>query len=347
MNRLRFAVLLLLCLFLLAGCAAGPEKRDQPVLTCYQASFLRLFDTVSYIKGYAVSEEAFSAVSASFYDLLSEYHRLYDIYNDYDGIVNIKYINDHPGETLSVDQRIIDLLLFARDIAEETNGKTDITLGSVLSLWHEARTDSVDDPENAYLPDMDSLKEAAGHTGFDKVAIDTGNRTVCLLDPALKLDVGSIAKGFAVGKVCDIIEPGYIVSVGGNIVVTGPKGNTGEKWVIGVQSPTEQSGVYMHKVALDKGAVVSSGDYQRYFTVDGVSYHHIIDPDTLYPAERWRAVTVICDDSGWADALSTSLFLTDLETGKALLKKHGAEAVWVDSGNNCYYSDGYMAYIRK
>ena len=93
-------------------------------------------------------------------------------------------------------------------------------------------------------------------------------------------------------------------------------------------------------------SVVTSGDYQRYYTVDGVSYHHIIDPETLYPGRLWRAVTVLCPDSGLADGLSTALFLLPQAEGQALLDKFGCEALWVDSDNHLHYSPGFRDDIR-
>ena len=93
-------------------------------------------------------------------------------------------------------------------------------------------------------------------------------------------------------------------------------------------------------------SVVTSGDYQRYFVVDGKVYHHIIDPDTLLPGTFWRSVTIVCADSGLADALSTALFLLPLEEGQMLLEKCGAEAMWVDADGNQFYSPGFHALIR-
>ena len=92
--------------------------------------------------------------------------------------------------------------------------------------------------------------------------------------------------------------------------------------------------------------MVPSGDYQRYYTVDSVDYHHIIDPETLYPARHWCSVTLICQDSGLADALSTALFVLPLEAGLALLAQCGASAMWVDLEGNFHYSPGFEDSIR-
>ena len=92
--------------------------------------------------------------------------------------------------------------------------------------------------------------------------------------------------------------------------------------------------------------MVTSGDYQRAYMVDGEIYHHIIDPDTLYPGKLWRAVTVVCPDSGLADALSTALFLLPIEEGQKLLDACESTAMWVDAEGNMYYSTGFEKLIR-
>jgi thiamine biosynthesis lipoprotein len=97
---------------------------------------------------------------------------------------------------------------------------------------------------------------------------------------------------------------------------------------------------------LSAGSVVTSGDYQRAYQVEGKVYHHIIDPDTLYPSEYWRSVTVVCPDSGLADALSTALFLLPLEEGRELAQRYGADAMWVDARGDHHYTPGFEEIIR-
>lgn len=339
-------VTLLLALVLLCGCAATPAKTEEAASNRYEATFLTLFDTVTTIVGYAQTEADFTSTAQTIHDELLEYHQLYDIYNEYEGINNLKTVNDHAGEyPVEVDQKIIDLLLFSKDLYARTGGKVNIALGSVLSLWHDAREAAVQDPEEAALPDREALERAAAHTDIDSIQIDEEKNTVFFSDPEVKLDVGAIAKGYATEQVCRSAPSGLLISVGGNVCATGPKPESGQPWVVGIQDPDAPE-QYLHTIYVEDFSVVTSGDYQRYFTVDGVEYHHIIDPDTLYPADYWRSVTVLCRDSGLADALSTALFTLPQKEGQALLDAFEAQAMWVNKDGSILYSPGFQENIR-
>ena len=337
---------LLLALLLLCGCTAAPAKTEETASKRYEATFLTLFDTVTTIVGYAETETDFTATAQAIHDDLLEYHQLYDIYNEYEGMNNLKTVNDHAGEApVSVDRKIIDLLLFSKDLYTRTGGKVNIAMGSVLSLWHDARELGVQYPDEAALPDRDALERAAAHTDINSIQIDEEKGTVFFSDPEVRLDVGAIAKGYAVQQVCGSAPAGLLISVGGNVCATGPKPETGQPWVVGIQNPDAPE-EYLHTIYVEDFSVVTSGDYQRYFTVDGVAYHHIIDPDTLFPADYWRSVTILCPDSGLADALSTALFTLPQQEGQALLDVFGAQAMWVRPDGSILYSPGFREHIR-
>ena len=341
MKRRILAISLLLCL--LAGCAM-PGTQQSP--TIYEASFLTLFDTVTIIKGPGESQNAFAATAQAIHDDLLRYHQLFDIYHEYDGLQNLKTINDQAGKApVQVDSEIIRLLKDCKEYYTLTGGRVNVAMGSVLQLWHEARNDSINDPSSAYLPDMQELQEAAKHTGMDAVIIDEAAGTVYISDPLTRLDVGAIAKGWAAQQVAKTAPSGYLLSVGGNVCATGPKKADGTPWVIGVTDPKDPS-KNIHTIYVTGGNVVTSGDYQRSFTVNGKAYHHIIDPDTLMPSEYWSSVTVVCEDSGLADALSTALFLLPLEEGKALVEKLSAQALWIDAAGNEHMTPGFQANLR-
>jgi len=335
---------LVLSAALLVGCVAPQNTVSQKR---YQASFLTLFDTVTSIVGYAQSEEEFGKITDEIHDQLEAYHQLFDIYNDYEGVNNIKTINDQAGiAPVKVDPVLIGFLQDCKDYYNATGGVVNVAMGSVLSLWHETRNDGINDPENAKLPEEEALKEAAKHCSFDTVIIDEEYSTVYLEDPKQSLDVGAIAKGWSTQRVCENLPAGFLISVGGNVCASGPKPENNSAWVVAIQDPEGGADDYLHTVYVNQESVVTSGDYQRYYTVDGKIYHHIIDPETLYPAEKWKSVSIICTDSGLGDALSTALFLLDIEEGQKLLDKYEAQAVWVDLEGETYYSPGFKELIR-
>lgn len=337
----RAVLLIVLISILLTGCASSSP---QPERVSYTATYLTLFDTLTTIKGFAESEAEFQAMVQKIHDELEEYHQLFDIYNDYD-IPNLKTVNDSAGVApVKVDERIIALLLDCKVYYELTNHKVNAAMGSILSLWHDARTHGINDPVNAALPDTNALLLAAEHMDFSCVVINEADSTVFITDPDVSLDVGAVAKGWAAQRVAENAPSGLLISVGGNVCATGPKDENGTPWVVGIQNP--DSSDYLHTIYLTKGSVVTSGDYQRVYTVDGKSYHHIIDPETLYPSACWRSVTIVCEDSGLADALSTALFVLPQEEGQTLLDQCGAMALWVCMDGTILYSPGFETLIR-
>lgn len=340
----RFLILALSLCLLLGGCAVAGEQADSTQQ--YTATFLNLFDTVTTVIGRGESEEAFRETAQQIHDDLQYYHQRFDIYQDYDGINNLKTVNDNAGiAPVKVDGVILELLKDCREYYTLSGGKVDVTMGSVLQLWHKAREDGIKNPENARLPDQDALETAAGYRGFDKLILDENASTVYLADKNVRLDVGAVAKGWAVQRVAEQAPEGLLISVGGNVCATGPKLSDGTPWVIGIQDP-DTADRNLHTVFVTEGAVVTSGDYQRTYVVEGAAYHHIIDPDTRMPARYWRSVTVICPDSGLADALSTALFLADRETGAALAAQWGAEVLWVDGAGEETMTPGFEKLLR-
>ena len=340
--RKTLSLVLILCL-MLSGCAvpAVPEQQQ------YTATFLELFDTVTTIIGRAESEEAFREKAEAIRDDLKHYHELFDIYREYPGLTNLKTVNDRAGrEPVKVDGTILDFLEDCKDYYALTEGRVNVAMGSVLELWHEARTDGIQDPANAALPSMEELEAAKQHTDLSCVVIDREAGTVFFTDPLLRLDVGAAAKGWATQRAAEKAPAGMLISGGGNVCATGPKTPEGTPWVIGVQNPDDPD-TNLHTFYLSGGSMVTSGDYQRTYTVDGKRYHHIIDPETLMPGAYWRSVTVLCSDSGLADALSTGLFLMDRETGEALAEKLGAEVLWVAYDGSVSMTEGFQSLLRN
>ena len=347
-------ILLAACLLLgLTACGeeGSPDTTQQNKYSAYSFDY---FDTQTTITGHAEDQAAFDAIANEALEMLGEYHRLYDIYKRYDGIANLCTINDLKDgvhQTVTVDQRIIDLLLYAREMHDKTGGMVNVAMGSVLKIWHDYRTVGMSDPEDAFLPPMDKLQEAAQHTDIQNMVIDAENRTVTLTDPQMRLDVGAIAKGYATEQVALWLESqgisGWMLNVGGNVRAVGAKPD-GTPWVAGLENPQDTTAEYLAYINLTDEALVTSGSYQRYYIVNGKSYHHIIHPDTLMPAEGYLAVSVICPDSGMGDALSTALFCMSIEEGKALIATLDGVAVsWVTSDGKQTVSDGWNQYVKK
>ena len=327
-------VLLVLTALPLASCTGESEK--------YSAHSFNYFDTVTTITGYAASREEFDAVADAILSELAEYHRLFTIYHRYDGLENLCTINeltDGVHRTVTVDRRIVDMLLYAKEMYETTNGRVNIALGSVLSIWHDYRSEGMNNPASAKLPPMEALTAAAEHTDIRNLVIDEAACTVTITDPAMTLDVGAVAKGYAVEMIARDLESGaltgepvtgYVLNVGGNVRTLGYKGD-GSPWIVGIENPLDEAAnPYRAYLNLSGQSLVTSGSYQRYYLVEGKRYHHIIDPDTLMPGELYLSVSVVTPSSADGDALSTALFCMTPEEGKALVESlPQTEAMWV------------------
>lgn len=374
-KRVQSAVVILLAamvLFLSAGDRPGGEQQKR-----YTATFLGVFDTVTEIVGYAHSQEEFAGQVELLKERLIYYHELYDIYHEYEGVNNIKTINDNAGiAPVEVDEESIRLLQFSKDMYAQSGGQINIAMGSVLNVWHTYREEGIQNPEEARLPSMEELQAAAAHTDIEQVYISydisrisqeeppedsgqetgtpnpTGGGMVYLTDAGMSLDVGSIGKGYAVQRVAEYArEIGMervLISVGGNVCAVGEK-EPGVPWRLGIQNPDlESDEKYVVLVDIEDASVVTSGDYQRYYVVDGVRYSHIIDPDTLMPPEEFASVSIISDDSGMADALSTAVYNMPFAEGLAWIDgMEGAEAMWIFKDGSIRYSSGFEQFIVR
>ena len=335
-----FLLCLSFCLPTLASC-----KKKEP--TVQAKSYYEYFDTVSTVFSYKGDSEAeFTANYTAVAGLLGEYHKLFDIYYEYSGINNLKTVNKNAGKApVEVDDRLIDFLLYSKEMYTLTGGKTNIAMGSVLKLWHDCRTEAESDPANAKIPSAAQLEEAAAHCDINNLIIDTKARTVYISDPKMQLDVGAIGKGYAAERAAELLMDrgvtAYVLNIGGNIRAVGAKPD-GEKWDIGITHPDKNSDEsFITKVRIKNTSLVTSGDYERYYTVGGVKYHHIIDPATLMPSAYFSSVSVFTKDSGLADALSTALFCMSYEDGLALVHSvGGVEVIWVDLSYNMKYTEG-------
>ena len=321
----------------------------------FTAHSLELFDTATTITGYEQDEERFKTVSDGILEELEEYHKLYTIYTRYDDVANLCTVNDvvdGAHKEVKVDEKIIDMLLFAKAMYRATDGAVNVAMGSVLTIWHNYRTAGIDKPWEAELPPSEMLAEAAKHTSIDDVIINEEESTVFLADPEMSLDVGAIAKGYAVEMVAQSLEAqgisGYVINVGGNVRTVGYKYDK-EQWTAGVENPDRDSEeAYLVYLEIAGESVVTSGSYQRFYTVGDKDYHHIIDPQTLMPSERYLSVTVVCEDSAQGDGLSTALFCMSLEDGRMLVEQTpGVEAMWILPDGTQHTSSSFNGYVKE
>ena len=356
MKKIKIFIVLLLMVSILNGCSGG-GKADVEYLSNV---FYGPFDTEFRLNAYATEEE----FKEHFSILRTEIERLdhlYDKYNNYEGINNIKTINDFAGiKAVEVDQDIIDLLNFSIETAKAISFKTNIALGPVTNIWHYYR-----ELNNGSIPTLEELKVANQYTDLTNIIIDNENNTVYLPDKNMILDVGATAKGYAAELARNkLVENGcesFILSAGGNIVSYGERliDNSNNSlsevlpacitnFCVGITSPGTDS--YQDKeniaaiVAKDGISIVTSGDYERYFIGnDGQRYHHLIDPDTLFPGNYMRSLTIITKRSDMADFLSTIVFLNPYEIGLEIVENlEDVEAVWLLNDGSIKVSSGLV-----
>lgn len=328
----------------LAACA-----REAPKAEPQGKAFFAYFDTVSYVYSYAQdSEEQFNERAELVSGVLEKYHRLFDIYHEYTGINNLCTVNRLAGgEPVEVEKELVDFLLYAKELYTATNGEMNIMLGAVLSQWHDCREAA--ENGQARLPDEQELLEAAKHTDISLLEIDEEKLTVRISDELASIDVGALGKGYATERAAQALcaqgITSYVLNIGGNLRIIGTKPD-GSGWVTGIRDPQNEGGSIDARLLLANTSCVTSGVYERYFTVDGKRYHHIIDKDTCYPAAYFSSVTVISEDSALADALSTALFCMPLDEGMEILEGLHAEALWILPDGETEYSNGFSEYLE-
>ncbi len=225
-------------------------------------------------------------------------------------------------EPLAVSQETADLIIAGQHIAHLSHGAFDVTLGRLKELW-------AINSDHPYVPTEAERQQAI--TGIGPDALRVAGRIVTKSDPALQLDLGGIAKGYAVDRAVALLRKAGItsaaVNAGGDISLIGD--HAGQPWRIGIQHPRKQGEVLV-TLPLVNRAVVTSGDYERFFERDGIRYHHIFDPMTGAPARLCQSVTVVAADAATADALATAAFVLGPEQGLQLLESEkGVEGLIV------------------
>ncbi|MCL2285310.1 MAG: FAD:protein FMN transferase [Firmicutes bacterium] len=344
MTKFFLAVLIVVAaVFIIGGCSPGNNSRTS--LTRHRGGFFETFDTYVQIAMYTETQEEFDEHFKVFQQAFERYHILFDIFNSYPGVNNIRTINDNAGIVpVVVDSAIIDLLIFSKQAYFYTGGILNIALGPVLSIWHQYRMHNISNPENMVVPSYDALREAASFINIKDLIIDEEAGTVFLAREGMLLDVGATAKAFTVDRVANILrERGVasaVIDAGGDVIAIGESMTGGGRpWNIGIRDP-ETGGMY-DVVQVRDMAAATSGNHYRRFIIDGVPYSHIIDPITLMPAANFAAVSVIHESVTTAEMLSTALFILSLDEGYELAQTFNAAVIWLFDDNTAMFNEIY------
>ncbi|MDD2365740.1 MAG: FAD:protein FMN transferase [Desulfuromonadaceae bacterium] len=268
-----------------------------------------LMDTLISIKVYGSDSEALKEAVASAY---SEMHRIASLTDAFPKIGTPEYresdacrINQQAGVApVVVDKDTFKILKMAKHYSELSEGAFDVTVGPLMDLWGFGG-------KNPHIPSPESIKSALSLVNSRDLILNEQERTAFLAKRGMKLDLGAIAKGYATEKAIQSLKASGIskalIDAGGNIRVLG-RNLHGTQWRIGIKDPRKQNAV-VAILQLEDSSAVTSGDYYRFFEVDGKRYHHIIDPRSGYPAGENMTVTTLTADAALADVLSTLFFV--------------------------------------
>lgn len=328
--------------------------------TRYSTQFYDTFDTIIQVIGYAETQEEFEGYAGTIHQRFQELSQLYDRFYEYSGVNNIRTINLNAGVApVEVEPELLEMLSFAKEWCQKTQGRVNIAMGPVLEIWHQYRDQysgqALAADAAGALPSMEVLDDANHFSSLDKVIIDREKGTVFLEDKKMALDVGAVAKGYAAQLVADeIYEAGFrsfTISAGGNVITKDPPlDGVRNSWGIGIQDPfadlNKPDSQSLDVALVANRCVVTSGDYRQFYTVGDQLIHHIIDPATLWPANQYRALTVVCEDSGLGDFLSTCLFVMDYDEGRALAEELGVGVLWVFPDGRVEVNDILLPLLR-
>lgn len=244
-------------------------------------------------------------------------------------------INKNAGNCVEISHELYLWLEQIFEVEKKSRGSLDITILPVARLWNI-------EGENPKIPNNRQLQNALEKVDYDSLKLQGNNRVK--LEKGSSMDIGAVGKGIA----CDVLYrtmkesslTGGTVCVGGSICVFGKKTDD-TFWNLGIQDPRANTGeifgIYKTKTPC---FISTSGDYEKYFEKKGKRYHHIVDPQTGYPADSGLiSVTIICDSGLLSDALSTACFIMGLQDGMELAQQYGVKAIFVDRKKNVYVTE--------
>jgi len=303
-----------------------PEEEE------FRRSQLMMGTVVEIVVGGLEIESLESAVDAAFAEitrldkLLSRHHQKSDV---------TRLAESARGSKVSLET--VEVIALGLDVAQRSGGAFDLTLGRLKALWGF-------DQETPTVPDHAALSDALHAIG--PAALSLQGQQVNKQAPQLQVDLGGIAKGYAVDRAIAVLKEHGVasaaVNAGGDMYLLGQRPE--RSWRIGIQHPRQKNTV-LETVQVHDQAVVTSGDYERFFEQDGVRYHHIFDPQTGLPARGCQSVTIIADSVALGDALATAVFVLGPEAGLQLLTEYPqAEGLIVASDGTLHSSPGWARY---
>jgi thiamine biosynthesis lipoprotein len=281
-----------------------------------------------------------AAISAA----LDEVARVEAALSPYRDDSEVSRINEGAGvEPVQVTLETLELLERAREVSELSGGAFDVTFAALSPVWRSLR----EDPPR--LPDDEAINAARSLVGWQRLVLDRERSTAFLPQRGMRIDLGGIGKGHGVDRASAVlVEHGaenFIVGGGGDLQVRGRKRSG--PWLLGIQHPRLRGQLMGDLDPPEGGALVTSGDYERFVEVGGVRYHHIIDPRTGRPVRGTSAVTLLAPNATLADGLSTAVFVMGPEAGMALVERTaGVEAIIVSESLEVAISSGLRGRVR-
>ena len=327
-------VICLLVLFLLglSGCASISPLHSKPYK---ETQFL--MDTVIEITAYGPQAE--TATQAAF----NEFKRLQILSDRYNPDSQISKINQQAGiSPVSVDPDVMKMIIDAVEISQKTDGAFDISVGALTELWGIGHKED-------YVPSEEEIQRVLPLVDYRLIQVDTAAQTIFLPKPGMKLDLGGVAKDYALDKAAHMLKlqgvKSALVNAGGDIQVIGTKPD-GTPWRIGVQDPRNTDGIAVKIPLQPWNALQTSGDYQRFFIKNGVRYAHIIDPRTGRQPTEIASVTLVYQNNGQYGVASSGFIVLGLEKGLAALQQFpGVEAVFITTAGKTILSPGLQGKV--
>jgi thiamine biosynthesis lipoprotein len=288
------------------------------------------------------SDEAGSL--SAFDDVFREFDRLEKLMSTWIANSDLVLVNQSAGvRPVHVSAEVREVLKYARQISEWTDGKFDVTFGALSGLW------KFDHDQDNVIPDIQEVRRRLPLIDYRAIQVDEAAGTVFLAHKGMSAHLGGIGKGYAIDRGAALLRQrgfrDFMIQSGGDIYVAGLK--DGRPWRLGIQDPRSAANHSFAELDLSDGTFSTSGDYERYFLKDGRRYHHILDPATGEPARGSRSVTIVANRAVVADGLSTGVFILGPEKGMALVERlPDVEGVIVSEKNEVLISSGLRGRVR-